>query len=63
MNLSFEGKRVLVTAGSDGIGKAIASAFHEAGARVHICSRTLEKLEKCSAEMPGLTYTVADAAC
>ena len=63
MKFSVEGKRVLVTAGSDGIGKAIASAFHEAGARVHICSRTLEKLEKCAAEMPGLTYTVADAAC
>ena len=63
MNFSVEGKRVFVTAGSDGIGKAIASAFHEAGARVHICSRTLEKLEKCAAEMPGLTYTVADAAC
>ena len=63
MKFSVEGKRVLVTAGSDGIGKAIASAFHEVGARVHICSRTLEKLEKCAAEMPGLTYTVADAVC
>ncbi|OUO94411.1 SDR family oxidoreductase [Cloacibacillus sp. An23] len=62
MNFSVEGKRVLITAGSDGIGKAIASAFHGAGARVHICSRTLEKLEKCAAELPGLTYTVADAA-
>ena len=51
-------KRVLVTAGSDGIGKAIAAAFYGSGARVHICGRTAEKLERCREEMPGLTYSV-----
>lgn len=55
-------KKVLVTAGSDGIGKVIASAFHNAGARVHICSRSEDKLKKCAAEMPGLTYSVTDVA-
>ncbi len=63
MNFSVEGKRVLVTAASDGVGKAIARAFCEAGARVHICGRTVEKLKRCAGEMPGLTYTAADASC
>ena len=36
----FEGKRVLVTGGSRGIGHAIAAAFHDAGARVAINGRT-----------------------
>ncbi|MFP3616463.1 short-chain dehydrogenase, partial [Paraburkholderia sp. SIMBA_050] len=29
MNLELQGKRVLVTAGTKGIGKAVVSLFHE----------------------------------
>jgi NAD(P)-dependent dehydrogenase (short-subunit alcohol dehydrogenase family) len=39
VNLQLQGKRVLVTGGSRGIGFAIARAFHHEGADVHICSR------------------------
>ena len=60
MEQTFKGKKVLVTAGSEGIGKAIAKTFYQAGASVHICSRTREKLEKCAAEMPGVSFTAAD---
>ena len=37
MQVTAEGKRVFVTAGASGIGRATALAFREAGARVHIC--------------------------
>ncbi|MEG1602417.1 MAG: SDR family oxidoreductase [Cloacibacillus sp.] len=56
----LSGKRALVTAGGDGIGLAIAKRLHEAGATVHICARTCEKLAARAAEMPGLLWTQAD---
>ena len=39
MDRRFEGKSVLVTGGSRGIGRATAAAFHRAGARVFIVGR------------------------
>jgi len=60
MNALFSGKRVLVTAGSDGIGRVTAESFLKAGARVHVCSRNGEKLKRCASELPGLTFTAAD---
>ena len=42
----FSNKIVLVTASSQGIGYGIAKAFHKAGAKVVICSRTYTNLEK-----------------
>ncbi len=42
MMKSFEGKRVLVTGGSRGIGRATVEAFYEAGARVAVNGRTAE---------------------
>ena len=44
MERDFKDKRVLVTAGADGIGAVIAESFYRAGASVHICARTAEKL-------------------
>lgn len=52
-----QGLRVLVTAGAGGIGLAIAKAFHEAGARVHVCDIDVQML----ATLPeGITHTQAD---
>lgn len=46
MNLELQGKSVLVTGGSKGIGFACAQAFAAEGCEVHIASRSRERLEE-----------------
>ena len=46
MNLELQGKSVLVTGGSKGIGLACAKAFAAEGCRVHVASRNKERLEE-----------------
>ncbi len=47
----LQGKRALVTGGSEGIGLAIARKFVEAGATVIITGRNLQKLERAAQEV------------
>lgn len=54
--------RVLVTAGAGGIGAAMARAFHEAGARVHVCDIDRAALDRLNTQAPGITTSMADAA-
>jgi len=53
--------RVLVTAGANGIGAAIARAFHAAGSRVHVCDVDRSALDRIVAGTPGITGSMADA--
>ena len=62
MNLDFTGSRVLVTAGAFGIGWATASAFVEAGARVHICDIDSRRLAARATEYPNLCVSCTDVA-
>jgi NAD(P)-dependent dehydrogenase (short-subunit alcohol dehydrogenase family) len=62
MELGLEGKVVLVTGGSKGIGLACASAFAAEGARVAICSRSSDNVERARAELNGAFGVAADLA-
>ena len=53
VELRLDGQVALVTGASRGIGRAIAAAYAEAGAKVMLSSRKHEDLEKAAAEMGG----------
>jgi NADP-dependent 3-hydroxy acid dehydrogenase YdfG len=49
--MNLEGSRCVVTGGSTGIGLETARVLASAGARVAICSRTVDKLEAAAEEL------------
>ncbi|MFJ2374549.1 SDR family NAD(P)-dependent oxidoreductase [Streptomyces sp. NPDC087769] len=53
MNDTLEGKVVLVTGASSGIGQATALALSKAGARVTVGARRTDRLESLAQEAPG----------
>jgi NAD(P)-dependent dehydrogenase (short-subunit alcohol dehydrogenase family) len=68
MNTSLNGKTAIITGGSLGIGKAMAQAFYQAGARVAIIARRQGPVDDTVAEISaqpggeiaGFTCDVAD---
>ncbi len=65
MDMGIKGRAAIVTGGSRGIGRETARRFLEEGARVMICGRNAETLERTRAELAGATggeihATVAD---
>jgi short-subunit dehydrogenase len=53
MELGLNGKTVVVTGGSKGIGKDVARGFHSEGCTVRHVSRSPENLEAAAAEIGG----------
>ncbi|HEV2199961.1 MAG TPA: SDR family NAD(P)-dependent oxidoreductase [Bryobacteraceae bacterium] len=51
---------VLITGGSDGIGRGLAARYSAAGARVMVTGRTGEKLQRAARELPGLEIFAND---
>jgi NAD(P)-dependent dehydrogenase (short-subunit alcohol dehydrogenase family) len=56
---SIEGKTALVTGGSRGIGKMIATGFVEAGAKVYISSRKADVCDEVAAELSKIGTCIA----
>jgi len=62
MELGLKGKRVLVTAASRGLGRAVAEAFLDEGCRVAISSSSEERIQGAAQEMSGRGEVIAMAA-
>ena len=63
MLTSLEGKSVIVTGGSKGIGRGIAQVFARHGAKLTIAARNEEDLKTTVSEIGGDTrYEVCDVA-
>ncbi len=62
MDQGLENKRVVVTAGAAGIGRAIAEGFHRAGARVQVCDVDEASLAALAAAAPEVGRSRADVA-
>ncbi|CAB3853846.1 3-alpha-hydroxycholanate dehydrogenase (NADP(+)) [Achromobacter animicus] len=60
MTESLKGARVLVTAGAQGIGLAIARRFVDAGAEVHICDVDEHALKAAQESLPALSVSRTD---
>lgn len=57
----FKQQVVVITGGSDGIGKALVQIFLQEGARVATCGRQTEKLRELQQEFSGLPLHVFQA--
>ena len=63
MQISFEGRKVLVPGGTRGIGRSIALAFAAEGADVAICARNVAGLEATKSELKRHGGTVFAMQC
>jgi short-subunit dehydrogenase len=60
---SVRDKSVLITGGSRGLGLVLAREFARRGARVAICARSAEELERAKAEFLSRGYQLITAVC
>ncbi len=49
--MKLEGKRVVITGGSRGLGRALAARFADEGARLALCARSFDELNRAALEL------------
>jgi NAD(P)-dependent dehydrogenase (short-subunit alcohol dehydrogenase family) len=49
--MKLEGKRVVITGGSKGLGRALASRFAQEGAKLALCARSFDELNRAALEL------------
>ena len=60
MHLDLSGKRAIITAAGQGIGRKTAAVFAAAGARVYVCDLDTDALESAKSGIPGLEGSPCD---
>jgi len=60
MNIDLKGKRTIITAGAQGIGRRVAEVFTGAGASVYICDLDSNALDDAITSIPGLRGVKCD---
>jgi len=60
LNISFAGKRVLVTGGGRGIGRAVAQRLYDDGAQIFILEKNPELVQQLQKELPKATSVCVD---
>ena len=60
VKIELENLRVVVTAGAQGIGRAIVEAFLESGAQVHVCDIDQTALSQLGEDLPMVGRSLAD---
>jgi len=60
MDLGLKDCKALIAGASKGLGKACAKALADEGARIFICSRNAEELQRAAAELGAAGYCAAD---
>ncbi len=62
ISFRLDGQRAVVTAGAQGIGRAITEALVQQGAEVHVCDIDASALKDVQAALPGVTTSLTDVA-